>query len=97
MFSELQKARQSFVLETGLHAVYLVTPFSVCYQLKEIDWLIFLDLWEKLSVSMQRVGELVGVKESFLVKAMRGNNKLDQRSLEIHKRLVNCFIRFNDK
>lgn len=86
LFSELQKARQSFVLESELHAVYLVTPFSVCYQLQDIDWLAFLDMWEKLSTSMQRVGELVGVKESFLVKAMRGNSKLDHRSLQIHKR-----------
>lgn len=86
VFSELQRARQSFVLETDLHAVYLVTPLSVCYQLKEIDWLFYLDLWEKLSNSMQKVGELVGVKESFLVKAMRNSNKLDNRTLQIHKR-----------
>lgn len=87
LYSELQKARQNFVLETELHAIYLVTPFTVCYQIQEIDWLLYLDLWEKLSVPMQRVGELVGVKESFLVKAMRGNTtRLDERSLQIHKR-----------
>lgn len=86
LFSELQKARQNFVLETELHAVYLVTPFSVCYQLQELDWLFYLDMWEKLSTSMQRVGELVGVKESFLVKAMRGTTGLDNRTLQIHKR-----------
>lgn len=86
LFSELQKARQNFVIETELHAVYLVTPFSVCYQLQEIDWLFYLDMWEKLSNSMQRVGELVGVKESFLVKAMRGTSKIDNRTLQIHKR-----------
>lgn len=86
LFTELQKARQSFVLESELHAVYTVTPFSVCYQLNDINWLLYLDLWEKLSVSMQRVGELVGVKESFLVRAMRGNNKLDHRTMQIHKR-----------
>lgn len=86
LFSELQKARQNFVIETELHAVYLVTPFSVCYQLQEIDWLFYLDTWEKLSTPMQRVGELIGVRESFLVKAMRNPNKLDNRTLQIHKR-----------
>lgn len=86
LFTELQKARQNFVIETELHAVYLVTPFSVCYQLQELDWLFYLDLWEKLSNSMKRVGELVGVKESFFVKAMRGTSKLDNRTLQIHKR-----------
>lgn len=86
LFSELQKARQCFVLENELHAVYLVTPFSVCYQLQEIDWLLYLDLWEKLPNSMRQVGNLVGVKESFLVRAMRGNIKCDYRMLQIHKR-----------
>lgn len=87
LFTELQKARQSFVLETELHAIYLVTSFSVCSQIQEIDWLLYFNLWEKLSAPMQRVGELVGVKESFLFKAMRGNTtRLDQRSFQIHKR-----------
>lgn len=97
LFSELQKARQCFVLETELHAVYLVTPFSVCYQLQEIDWLSYLDMWEKLSNSMRQVGTLVGVKESFLVKAMRGGTKLDYKALQIHKRYTIQYHLFGDK
>lgn len=85
LFSELQKSRQNFVLESELHAVYLVTPFSVCYQLQDIDWLAYLDMWEKLPSAMRRVGELVGVKESFLVKAMRSRT-LDFKLLQVHKR-----------
>ncbi|XP_055853276.1 DNA polymerase theta [Episyrphus balteatus] len=86
LFSELQKSRRCFVLESELHAVYLVTPYSVCYQLQELDWLMYLDLWEKLSPAMKKVGELVGVKESFLVRAMRGQTKLDYKLMQIHKR-----------
>lgn len=86
LFSELQNARKSFVLETELHAIYLVTPFSVCYQMQDIDWMCFLDMWEKLPASMHRVGELVGIKDSFFCKAMRGQ-KLDFKALQIHKRL----------
>lgn len=85
LFSELQKSRQNFVLESELHAVYLVTPFSVCYQLQDIDWLSYLDMWEKLPSAMRRVGEMVGVKESFLVKAMRSRT-LDFKLLQVHKR-----------
>lgn len=85
LFSELQKARQNFVLDSELHAVYLVTPYSVCYQLQELNWLLFLDIWERLPSSMKRVGELIGIKESFLVRAMR-NSKLDHKLLQIHKR-----------
>uniref|UniRef100_A0A1B0DMP4 DNA polymerase theta n=1 Tax=Phlebotomus papatasi TaxID=29031 RepID=A0A1B0DMP4_PHLPP len=86
LFSELQKSRQCFVLESELHAIYLVTPFSVCHQLPEIDWLHFLDLWERLPSTMRRVGELVGVRDAFLVRAMRGTKSLDEKQLQIHKR-----------
>lgn len=85
LFSELQKSRQNFVLESELHAVYLVTPFSVCYQMVDLDWLGYLDMWERLPAAMQRVGEMVGVRESFLVRAMRGH-KLEYKALQIHKR-----------
>ncbi|KAH8236416.1 hypothetical protein KR026_001239 [Drosophila bipectinata] len=88
LFAELQKSRRCFVLESELHAVYLVTPYTVCHQLQELDWLIYLDMWEKLSPAMKKVGELVGVKESFLVKAMRGQTNLDYKQMQIHKRLV---------
>jgi DNA polymerase theta len=86
LFSELQKSRQCFVLESELHAIYLVTPYSVCSQIQEIDWIAFLDLWEKVPSAMRRVGELVGVKDSFLVRAMRGNCKLDYKAMQVHKR-----------
>lgn len=86
LFAELQKSRRCFVLESELHAVYLVTPYSVCYQLQEVDWLLYLDMWEKLSPAMKKVGELVGVKEAFLVRAMRGQAKLDYKLMQIHKR-----------
>ncbi|ALC45469.1 mus308 [Drosophila busckii] len=86
LFAELQKARRCFVLESELHAVYLVTPYSVCYQLQQLDWLLYLDMWEKLNPAMKKVGELVGVKEAFLVRAMRGQTKLDYKLMQIHKR-----------
>ncbi|XP_061390041.1 DNA polymerase theta [Musca vetustissima] len=86
LFAELQKSRRCFVLESELHAVYLVTPYSVCYQLQDLDWLFFLDLFEKLTPAMKKVGELVGIKESFLVRAMRGQSKLDYKLIQIHKR-----------
>nr|XP_044250030.1 DNA polymerase theta [Drosophila takahashii] len=86
LFAELQKSRRCFVLESELHAVYLVTPYSVCYQLQDLDWLIYLDMWEKLNPAMKKVGELVGVKEAFLVKAMRGQTKLDYKQMQVHKR-----------
>lgn len=92
LFSELQKARRSFVLESELHAVYLVTPLSVCYQMPDVDWFVFMKLWESLPKSMQRVGELVGVKESFLMRAMRGHIRDDEKNMRIHKRYDFYFV-----
>lgn len=91
LFCELQKARQCLVLETDLHLIYLVTPYSVSSQWGEIDWLHLLTLWESLTRAMKRVGELVGVQESFIIRCLRGTNKMNdiQNKLNIHKRQVN--------
>ncbi|KAJ2951880.1 hypothetical protein O0L34_g4131 [Tuta absoluta] len=88
LFCELQKARQCVVLETDLHLIYLVTPYSVSSQWGDIDWLHLLTLWESLTKAMKRVGELVGVQESFIIRCLRGTNKLSnmQNKLNIHKR-----------
>lgn len=86
LFSELQKARQNFVLESDLHAIYLVTPFSVAYQLQEIDWVHFEEIYEKLPDVMKRVGTMVGVSETCLCKAIRGKQGSDWGDQQIHKR-----------
>ncbi|XP_053604168.1 DNA polymerase theta [Plodia interpunctella] len=88
LFCELQKARQCLVLETDLHLIYLVTPYSVSSQWGDIDWLHLLTLWESLTKAMKRVGELIGVQESFIIRCLRGANKLTnvQNKMNIHKR-----------
>lgn len=88
LFAELQKARQNFVLECDLHAIYLVTPISVTNQLKDLDWSHFFNLYEALPEVMKRVGTMVGVKELFFVKGITGRIKeqLDYHDLAIHKR-----------
>ncbi|XP_063533002.1 DNA polymerase theta [Cydia strobilella] len=88
LFCELQKARQCLVLETDLHLIYLVTPYSVSSQWADIDWLHLLTLWESLTKAMKRVGELVGVQESFIIRCLRGANKFNNayNKLNIHKR-----------
>ncbi|XP_045766049.1 DNA polymerase theta isoform X2 [Maniola jurtina] len=88
LFCEIQKARQCLVLETDLHLIYLVTPYSVSNQWNDIDWLHLLTLWESLTAAMKRVGELVGVQESFIIRCLRSANKSNtsQNKLSIHKR-----------
>ncbi|XP_018911149.2 DNA polymerase theta isoform X3 [Bemisia tabaci] len=73
LLKELHRARQCFVLDTELHVIYQVTPFSVSEQWgSQLDWLHILSLWENLTPSMRKVGEMVGVDERFLVRAVRG-------------------------
>ncbi|XP_046392889.1 DNA polymerase theta [Ischnura elegans] len=77
LFEELQRARKCFVLEDELHIIYQVTPFSVADQWGDsLDWLHLLNMWECLPSSLKRVGELVGIDERFIVRAMRGSLNL---------------------
>ena len=85
LFEELQKARRCFVLDTELHVIYLVTPFSSSQQIGQIDWIVFLDLWQTISESERRVGHMVGVEEGFLMSAVRGGVK-PGKILDVHKR-----------
>uniref|UniRef100_A0A6P7GLT1 DNA polymerase theta n=1 Tax=Diabrotica virgifera virgifera TaxID=50390 RepID=A0A6P7GLT1_DIAVI len=90
LFMELEKARQCIVLETELHLIYLVTPYSACYSWENIDWMLYLTIWEKLPANMKKVGELVGIRESYIVNATRGKivtntGKLYHQFL-VHKR-----------
>lgn len=57
-----------------------MTPFSVCEQWGRLDWLDVFQLWNELPVAMKRVGELVGVEESFIVQLMRGTVNVNQES-----------------
>ncbi|CAH0552774.1 unnamed protein product [Brassicogethes aeneus] len=90
LFGELSKARQCFVLETELHLIYLVTPYSACNTWGNIDWMFYLELWERIPASMKRVGELVGVRDSYLVNASRGKIQTNTgklyHKLMVHKR-----------
>ena len=69
---ELKQARKCFVLENELHLVYLVVPIYAAVSWPNLDWMSYLSLWETLPSDVKRVGELVGVEERFLVRAMRG-------------------------
>ncbi|KAG8537930.1 hypothetical protein GDO81_023551, partial [Engystomops pustulosus] len=88
IFADLQRAMKGFVLENDLHILYLVTP--VYEEWATIDWYQFFCLWEKLSVSMKRVAELVGIEEGFLARSVKGKiiarNDRQQRQIAIHKR-----------
>ncbi|XP_044140055.1 DNA polymerase theta isoform X2 [Bufo gargarizans] len=94
IFADLQRAMKGFVLENDLHILYLVTP--VYEEWATIDWYQFFCLWEKLSVSMKRVAEMVGIEEGFLARSVKGKiiakNDRQQRQIAIHKRFYTSLV-----
>lgn len=54
--------------------IFKITPYSVSEQIGHLDWFRVLNIWEKLSHSMRKVGDMVGIEEGFIVKAMTGTS-----------------------
>ena len=75
---------------------FQVTPIYAVGIGDSIDWYQYFCLWETLSAGMKRVAELVGVKESFLAKAVRGRilTKTDAqlKLLGVHKRFYTALV-----
>ncbi|CAL8106804.1 unnamed protein product [Orchesella dallaii] len=90
VYRELLKARECFVLENELHVIYQVTPIYVSDQLRYILWSDYLRIWESLDLSEKKVGELIGIRENFIIKAMIGTvswkNESQRSDMAIHQR-----------
>ncbi len=73
-----------------------VTPIYSGEVSSSIDWYQFYCFWEKMTPSMRRVAELVGVEESFLARAVRGRiltkTSTQTRSLAIHRRFYTSLV-----
>lgn len=65
------------------YCILQVTPTYLSSSWPDTDWLTFLNIWESLSEDMKRVAQLVGVEESFIVRAMKGtvNKKVSTKRL----------------
>uniref|UniRef100_A0AAZ3SGX1 DNA-directed DNA polymerase n=1 Tax=Oncorhynchus tshawytscha TaxID=74940 RepID=A0AAZ3SGX1_ONCTS len=94
IFSDLQRAMKSFVLDNDLHTLYQITP--VFAEWTTIDWYQFWCLWEGLGSSNKRVAELVGVQESFLARSVSGKlivkTDRQRRQMAIHKRFFTTLV-----
>jgi DNA polymerase theta len=102
IFSELQKALQCFVLENELHIIYQITPINICdYWVNSsaaIDWNLYYTFVQNCTPDVKRVSDLVGVRQSFLLKMIKGNSigsnssSQDQKLLKIHLRFFTSLI-----
>ena len=96
VFAELQRARRNFCLDDDLHLVYLVTPLY-CFEVSaNMEWMNFMSLLEALPVSSKRIAKLVGVEESFITRAIRGNINMnspaDRSKVDVHKRFYSALV-----
>ncbi|XP_003248103.1 DNA polymerase theta isoform X1 [Acyrthosiphon pisum] len=95
LIKELDRARQNFVLDSELHLLYLITPYSVSDQIGHLDWFRVLHVWEKLPHSMRKVGDMIGIEEGFIVKAMTGTSfstSSDKHKLAVHRRFYTTLL-----
>ena len=96
IFSELQKALQCFVLENELHVIYQITPMNICdywtNSSSSIDWNLYYTLIQNFSPDIKRVCDLVGVRQSFILKMIKGSSNIDPKLLRVHLRFYTALI-----
>lgn len=63
------------------YLIFQVTPTYICSGWAKLDWAGFLEAWEMLGEGERRVGQLVGVDESFIVRAMKGAVNIQVRAI----------------
>lgn len=90
---------QCFVLENELHIVYQITPINICdYWMSSsstVDWNLFYTIHQTFTADVRRVSDLVGVRQSFLLKMLKGTTSMqtcDQKLLRIHLRFYTALI-----
>ncbi|KFD52012.1 hypothetical protein M513_07144 [Trichuris suis] len=92
VFQDLQTAKSAVVLENDLHLVYLVTPLCMLDNLAStISWTQYFAIWQSLDQASRKVGQTVGVEESYLVAKLcsfgrRGDTERNARKREVHLR-----------
>ena len=101
IYSELRIALKNFALDTELHCIYEITPINVCEQWSQqnLDWTRFQSIYTNLKEEMNRVAQLVGIKESFImnmIKQKECKNKETQiKMFKIHSRFYTSLILYD--
>ncbi|CDW54101.1 DNA polymerase theta, partial [Trichuris trichiura] len=96
VFQDLQTAKSAVVLENDLHLVYLVTlsycqhgvtPLCMLDNLATtISWAQYFSIWQSLDEASRKVGQTVGVEESYLVEKLCSYGRRNVRKREVHLR-----------
>ncbi|OPJ75933.1 helicase POLQ-like isoform X1 [Patagioenas fasciata] len=71
LYRELKQGLEGLILESNLHLLYLATPYDMTSNCSP-DWMIYLKQFNQLSGAEQKVADIVGVPESFIIKKASG-------------------------
>ncbi|XP_009068607.1 PREDICTED: helicase POLQ-like, partial [Acanthisitta chloris] len=71
LYADLKKGLEGLILESNLHLLYLATPYDMISSCSP-DWMIYLRQFNQLSAAEQKVADIVGVPESFIIKKASG-------------------------
>ena len=79
-----------------MSAIFQVMPIYMQSQWPDLDWYHYFNLFEKLPPQYKRVGEIVGVEEGFLARAIRGRiptrTEGQRQKLAIHHRFYSALV-----
>ena len=96
VFSNIIAHKNHELIGSIINLYIQVTPTFMNDQWPDLDWYTYYNIWERLSLQSKHVAEMVGVKESFLARAMQNRIKSaseeQKRQLRIHRRFYAALI-----
>ncbi|CAG9532865.1 unnamed protein product [Cercopithifilaria johnstoni] len=96
VYDDLENAMRSLALDTELHLLYLVTPLhNDSIWMNYIDWNVYYNIWSKLPIKLQRVGKMIGIRDSFILGKIQGRQATEIGSMQIHLRFLSALALFD--
>lgn len=48
-----------------------------------IDWNVYYNIWSKLPIKLQRVGKMIGIRDSFILGKIQGRQATEMGSMQV--------------
>ncbi|NXI50898.1 HELQ Helicase, partial [Chloroceryle aenea] len=94
LYRELKKGLEGLVLESNLHLLYLTTPYDMTSNCSP-NWMIYLRQFNQLSAAEQKVLDILGVPESFIIKKASGQAIKKNVDSAVVNRLYLSFVLYS--
>ncbi|KAL8560360.1 hypothetical protein ACOMHN_006091 [Nucella lapillus] len=85
LYEDLQQGKQSLVLSSHLHLLYLVTPYDLAKDVTPC-WMTYLHQLGTLAPDDLKVSSLIGIPESFIVRKASGRSSRQKVDLLVVQR-----------